>query len=677
MRKDFYEFLRSSGAEPKKILHVGANAGQEASMYDQMGIEAWHVEAIPDIYNELLKACSQLNSQNAICACVSHEEGLEVEFNIASNSGLSSSVLELGRHQYAHPEVTYTGKIALSTRTIDGLIREGRIPADIDFLVLDVQGAEKSVLEGARLLLGSQHLTGCQIETSVVPLYDGGSTYIEISDLLSIYDMHLKQVEFNQMGWSDALYFRPYWPQQLGSEERQLIEVLRPKPSPVPLIRIGGRADGAYLLPNDLEGIKACYSPGVNNRKDFEDELLDVFGIDSHMCDHSSDPSQFKTALKPGQTFKKKWLDIDGSQDSISLTEWVQELSPDPRQDLILQMDIEGAEYRNILNTSDDVLSQFRIIVLELHGLVACNCANTFMRDIGQLLAKLDKQFMCVHAHPNNCSNEFEVIGSNLNLSNILEVTFLRRDRWKGVESTDCYAPMLPHPEDITFNSADEPPIFLNEHWQFDGVRSPESTIKLLTDKLDYLERASVRNNDTTNFLHLMALHAASLIKNANLPPSNQLLPDIAKGKHYWLSSQYGSTSPSGLIEAKTPFFFHTGPGHNQSITIDLECQYCLFELHVSNRVDMCQDRAKFLSYCVHDSIEPKVKHGLPMALTDEFFQSPPKKAVTNLRGAVGRYVTIFSPVYTMIHLSSICIYGVLVGDLGNSNIAQEAILAD
>jgi L-lysine 2,3-aminomutase len=116
------------------------------------------------------------------------------------------------------------------------------------------------------------------------------------------------------------------------------------KPSPCELIRIGGDADGAYLLPNDLEGITACFSPGVFNRKDFEDELAVRFNIRSHMCDLSSDEHLFKTPIIQGmQTFKKLWLDISGEQ-SITLADWIAEQEPDGKGDFILQMDIEGAE---------------------------------------------------------------------------------------------------------------------------------------------------------------------------------------------------------------------------------------------------------------------------------------------------------------------------------------------
>ena len=87
------------------------------------------------------------------------------------------------------------------------------------------------------------------------------------------------------------------------------IAFLRPKASPVPLRRIGGDNDGAYLVPDDLEGVAACFSPGVNNFKDFEDELCRAHGMRAHMCDASSNPALFRTPLIRGQqTFTRKWL---------------------------------------------------------------------------------------------------------------------------------------------------------------------------------------------------------------------------------------------------------------------------------------------------------------------------------------------------------------------------------
>ena len=72
------------------------------------------------------------------------------------------------------------------------------------------------------------------------------------------------------------------------AEVVEVFEFLKPKASKTPLIRIGGDADGSYLVPDDLDGIAACFSPGVNRIKYFEDFLADRYGIQSHMCDFSA-----------------------------------------------------------------------------------------------------------------------------------------------------------------------------------------------------------------------------------------------------------------------------------------------------------------------------------------------------------------------------------------------------
>lgn len=198
--------------KPQRLLHVGANRGHEANDYATHGIEAWHVEAIPETYQLLCRECSSYRNQHSVQACLSNIPGQQVSFNIASNSGLSSSMLRLGRHALAHPEIYYARSINLTTSTIASLIKAGTIPQNIGFLVIDAQGAELLTLQGAKGLLASGSLQGAIIETSVEPLCDGGASYIEISSELKSYSLYLCKAEFNHNGWCDALYGAKCWP---------------------------------------------------------------------------------------------------------------------------------------------------------------------------------------------------------------------------------------------------------------------------------------------------------------------------------------------------------------------------------------------------------------------------------------------------------------------------------
>jgi hypothetical protein len=51
------------------------------------------------------------------------------------------------------------------------------------------------------------------------------------------------------------------------------------------LIRVGGELDGGYLVPDDLDGIVACFSPGVGGSASFEADLRKRSNIPIHLCD--------------------------------------------------------------------------------------------------------------------------------------------------------------------------------------------------------------------------------------------------------------------------------------------------------------------------------------------------------------------------------------------------------
>lgn len=55
-----------------------------------------------------------------------------------------------------------------------------------------------------------------------------------------------------------------------------------------PLIRVGPAGDGGYLVPDDLDGISACFSPGVSLISGFELQCAQ-HGMDVFLADASVD----------------------------------------------------------------------------------------------------------------------------------------------------------------------------------------------------------------------------------------------------------------------------------------------------------------------------------------------------------------------------------------------------
>jgi hypothetical protein len=206
------------------------------------------------------------------------------------------------------------------------------------------------------------------------------------------------------------------------SEVMNLIKKLRPQECGKDLIRIGGDGDGGYLLPDDLGGIEYCFSPGVSTKSHFEEHLADL-EIRSFLADYSVESPP---VLRPEFTFDRMFLGASDHGHFFTLASWKNKYLRGYDGDLLLQMDIEGFEYEVILSTPDDLLNQFRIVVIEVHSL-----DKVFDKFAYQLISaffdKLLKSFCIVHIHPNNCCGS--VKRENIEIPRVMEFTFLNRGR--------------------------------------------------------------------------------------------------------------------------------------------------------------------------------------------------------------------------------------------------------
>lgn len=197
--------------------------------------------------------------------------------------------------------------------------------------------------------------------------------------------------------------------------------LMRPVATEIPLIRLGGEGDGGYLVPDDFEGVKACFSPGVSSVADFEVSLASR-GISCFLADASVEGPPWPHPLF---NFEKKFLGARTQGEFVSLQDWVESKAPNDA-DMVLQMDIEGAEYEVLSAASDELLSRFRMIVIEFHHLD--RLCDAFAFDYLRLtFERLTRQFDLVHIHPNN--SRYLIHYRGVSIPPVIEVTFLRRDR--------------------------------------------------------------------------------------------------------------------------------------------------------------------------------------------------------------------------------------------------------
>jgi hypothetical protein len=219
------------------------------------------------------------------------------------------------------------------------------------------------------------------------------------------------------------------------SDLQEFLRSMRALALETPLIRVGGPADGGYLVPDLLEGIVACFSPGVANTCDFELEMANR-GIVSFMADYSVDAPPLDNPLF---RFEKKFLGTRNDDVHMRIDEWVNRCAGDMEGDLLLQMDIEGAEYPVILDAERSTLRRFRIIVLELHDFDQVFVDSAF-RHYKQFMDKLLDDFVVVHLHPNNGTAPRS--NGSIEVPKVLELTFLRRDHARMSQGR---IPIYPH----------------------------------------------------------------------------------------------------------------------------------------------------------------------------------------------------------------------------------------
>ena len=232
------------------------------------------------------------------------------------------------------------------------------------------------------------------------------------------------------------------------SEIRKLLKTITPKKITKNNIRVGGDNDGGYVVPNDFEGVDYCFSPGVGNLINFENDLIKK-GIKCFLADQNIN----KTYDSRFIDFEKKFIGPTTDDNYITLKDWISsKIDYKKNNELILQLDVEGDEY-NILNSLDIyTLKKFRIILIEFHQLHYIFDSFTF-KNIKKVFDKLNKYFYCTHIHPNN-NPEFIVKERDIIIPPVMEFSYLRKDRSYIIEQklnfpSEIDQPNNPSREDI------------------------------------------------------------------------------------------------------------------------------------------------------------------------------------------------------------------------------------
>lgn len=191
------------------------------------------------------------------------------------------------------------------------------------------------------------------------------------------------------------------------------------------LVRVGRKYDGGYLMLNDFASNMTAYSFGICDDMSWDKDVNFFGGMRVNMYDHTIDyaPEYVKDCI----FFKKGIGVVDNEEESLLCMKTIlTDTGNIESRDLILKMDIEGAEWDIFDNLDLSIISQFRQMVFELHDMVS------FDEKKQRVLEKINRTHQAIWVHGNNYGIA-EKAGDVL-VPNSFEVLFVRRDLYQFLD---------------------------------------------------------------------------------------------------------------------------------------------------------------------------------------------------------------------------------------------------
>ena len=217
---------------------------------------------------------------------------------------------------------------------------------------------------------------------------------------------------------------------EMANRVNAIRELLALEVADVEYERFGSAGDGGYVMANDITEKDFLISFGVGDNVDFE-YSLSLRGVKTHLYDYTVE--QLPRDVPDAFFYQEKI----GPEDT-TISDAVARAPS--KKNLLLKMDIEGAEFETIASTPLTDLALFRQITLEVHWMHQLEDYAFYLEAL-KAFQKLRATHFPVLVHANN-DRPLMVIG-NSPVPVVFEVLYLNRDLYKFEEKKDPFQGLL------------------------------------------------------------------------------------------------------------------------------------------------------------------------------------------------------------------------------------------
>lgn len=193
-------------------------------------------------------------------------------------------------------------------------------------------------------------------------------------------------------------------------------------------LRLGSEYDGGYvLLDKGLEDVEVIYSYGVGTNSDFELIFCESYKAIARLYDHTVDEAPLK---KDFFHFSKEGVGPAQTSNCNTIENHIKGNGDSDKQ-LLLKMDVEGAEWDILFHTPGSVLNLFNQIAIEVHGL-GTDLTIAQINKKNKVLQKINNLFYLFHVHANNYLPLYYIGG--FKVPDVLELTYINKKYFDHAE---------------------------------------------------------------------------------------------------------------------------------------------------------------------------------------------------------------------------------------------------
>ena len=393
------EYVKNS----KVIVDMGANIGSHSISYGNMNKECkiHAFEPQKKLFEILKKNVEENDLQDVIVLynkAIGHKNGSFKLDPIPENEKYNKGGVKLG-----------TGGEECEMITLDSLNLDG-----CDFIKMDIQGAEPLAIQGGENTIKKYkpiiffEYTPGHPDTDIIPSHINLESIPDMMELLkSLGYQNFKELEGGN-------FLAIHYDKQ--SNKNTLI--FNPVKCEHDFIRLGSNDDGGYVMLDNSFGSSVILGYGVSDDCSFENDVTERFGIKGYIFDHTIEKPPLNMD-KQRITFVKEGISDNDSEENLkSLGYHIDKYARDANN-IILKMDVEGAEWKSLKNADLSKVSQ---LIIEMHDMDT--------NADWELIKRINDNFYLVNIHGNNNGSIIKI--NNKDFPQVIECTWVRKDLIKN-----------------------------------------------------------------------------------------------------------------------------------------------------------------------------------------------------------------------------------------------------